>query len=164
MLTTTHLLSGIAIGTFFVSIDGNTHIESSIMFLSAGISILPDINMIWHNRVSTHHQSFTHYPFLVILFTIIISLVEFLVFKDIFYSMLISLNLILHLILDLFGLTIGIHLLWPFSNKEFSITKLHKELTNSNFKEKFRFIIRNNLLIYDLLVIIISFLIILRFY
>lgn len=140
MTTPTHILTGVALGTVLVVTNDNISpfsVFQVILLCVIFLNIL-DINVLWKKPLITHHEDITHYPIfsaLVSLIALIINLVLFpesmILFQIVFFSLLI------HLIQDTFGGSIGIHWLWPYSKKEYSFFKLHKYDPNQSLRERY---------------------------
>lgn len=92
------------------------------LVLSVGI----DSDVVFSRGINGHHKLLTHYP----LFWLAVSLGVFGlgVFADQAFIQSLALVIVVaawtHLALDLFGLTMGVHLLWPVSMSEYSLTPL----------------------------------------
>lgn len=123
MTTPTHIITGIAIGavaTQFTEVN-----QYLVISISAFLNVLPDLNLIWEKDILKHHDDITHYPVFLLITTTLFVILEKVFTGNIFWGALLILNLFIHLIMDTFGVRIGIHWLWPASKREFSFTKLH---------------------------------------
>ena len=125
-----HALVGASIG---VALSNITGVDSNLTVpLNIGLSLLPDINLIWR-KISDHHNDITHYPFL---WVVLATIVWYLEPATHIYSMSILLSGLFHLILDTFGMNVGVHWLAPFHSKEFSFTKIHQQPKQKSVKSK----------------------------
>jgi len=109
------------------------------LLLSVGI----DLDVLVTGGITGHHKQLTHYPF----FWLALSVVIFglgLFFKQRFIQSLAIVTFIAswtHMVLDLFGVTMGIHWLWPFSMKEFSVTPIQPNFVSE--QERWNFILKS---------------------
>lgn len=132
MTTASHVVTGLVVGAVF---SQNSSIDPlTLIFVSTTSNLLPDVNLFWIKSIREHHRSFTHYPFFWLIFLLALAVMEASMSNQIFWTFLISVNIFLHLIMDTVGLTIGVHWLWPFSNRELSITRL-EGVTYNNTSE-----------------------------
>ena len=137
MSTPTHLLGGYAILTLTQPLWGQGLPPANLnTFLLLGVlfSVLIDLDVLWApGFLKNHHQQFTHWPLTWISFAAVLTLV------GLFTPIPILLNLALvfliaacfHLFLDLFGITLGIPLLAPFTRREFALTRLAPSFTDN---------------------------------
>jgi hypothetical protein len=107
------------------------------------LSLAIDLDVLITRGITNHHKQLTHYPF----FWLVISAVIFLLgllFKQKILQAFAIVTLVsswTHLALDLVGVTMGIHALWPFSTKEFSITPLKTDFATE--KERIEYILKS---------------------
>lgn len=96
-------------------------------------SVAVDLDVVFSGGIAGHHKQLTHYP----LFWLVVSATLYLIgltLKSQFTQATAVVLLVsswTHLALDLVGVTMGIHLLWPFSMKEFSITPLKTDFISN---------------------------------
>lgn len=132
MTILTHTLTGLAIGKLVYTLTGGGAIvgnETTFIVLTAVASNLIDINSLWFWRkqpLFKHHINFMHWPILPVAFSIITAIVSLFIPIPAEAIALLAIWLV-HLFLDLFGIRSGVHLLMPFSRKEFSILRQVKE-------------------------------------
>jgi hypothetical protein len=142
-----HAFVGASVG---VILSNTTGVDPSLTVpLNIGLSLIPDINLLWR-KISNHHNDITHYPILWVTLTIVVFLLEG---NAHIYSLSILFSGIMHLILDTFGMTIGVHWLAPFHSKQFSFTKLHNQPKERNIRSKLNQFYRTNHLYYELITI-----------
>lgn len=150
----THTITGITIGTVLTQttgIDYHVTIPTSIFF-----SILPDFNLAWR-KISEHHKDITHYPIFYILLTGIIFLVEYLLSIETYiFSLSLVISAFFHLLLDTFGVRLGVHWLAPFNYHEFSFTNLDKSTLKLSITEKLQSYYKSKNLFIEIVVILIN--------
>ncbi len=145
-----HALVGASIG---VALSNITGVDSNLTVpLNIGLSLLPDINLIWR-KISDHHNDITHYPFL---WVVLATIVWYLEPSPHIYSQSILISGLLHLILDTFGMTIGVHWLAPFHSKEFSFTQIHPQPENKSVKSKINQFHKSKHIYIELVTVLIS--------
>lgn len=158
MTTASHIATGFVIGITYTKLTNNVIDDSTLILISLLSSILPDINVIWHKPLLKHHQSFTHYP--IFWFILLLPITIYNTFISIVPNEIIHiviLNIITHHVLDTFALRSGIHWLYPFSSKEFSITKIMKiDKKKISFKESLKLANKNKLIWIELSILIIT--------
>ncbi|HRN71208.1 MAG TPA: metal-dependent hydrolase [Candidatus Woesebacteria bacterium] len=143
-----HALVGASIG---VALSNTTGVDTSLTVpLNIGLSLLPDINLLWR-KISDHHNDFTHYP---LLWVILATIVWYLEPSPHIYSLSILLSGLFHLILDTFGMTIGVHWLAPFNSKEFSFTKIHAQPEQKSMMSKISQFHKTRHLYYEMIIIL----------
>lgn len=92
------------------------------LVLSVGI----DLDIVISGGILGHHQQLTHYPF----FWVTLSSILFVISRGVASTFILALSkvallaAIMHLVLDLFGITMGVWLFWPFEMGEYSLTTL----------------------------------------
>lgn len=121
------------------------------------LSLAIDLDVWLAGGITDHHLQITHFPF----FWLLLSLIIFLFGKALDQPVIRSLSLVTliaswtHLLLDLVGITMGIHLFAPFSLQEFSLTPLKTEFSSE--KERVIYIFQSPIMwIGDGIVILIS--------
>ena len=100
----------------------------SLLLLGALLSILIDLDVLWSpGGLANHHQQFTHWSLTWIVLTIITIILGFIAKKPLLIKLapIFLLITLLHLALDLFGITIGVPLLAPITRQEFNFIPLH---------------------------------------
>ena len=137
MTTITHITAGLVIAKYTNLYLPHSYSPELIYGASVVCSLLPDINVLWHKKLITHHNDFTHYP----IFWLCTSLGIFLINR--FWGLLILLNTLVHLTLDTFGWRIGVRWLMPFKNKEYSFTKLIADKSDLTVQKIFQHL-KNN--------------------
>jgi len=154
-----HTFSGIAVGAITSQITGVDHhitIPVCIVF-----SITPDINILWR-KITEHHRDFTHYPVFWLLTAIVVFLAEYFLGSSSFiFTLSLLASTIVHLLLDTFGISLGVHWLAPFSYREFSFTNLDKSGLDRTPKEKAISFFKSGHFLYELGTILIAVLVIL---
>ncbi len=143
-----HTFSGIAVGTITSQITGIDHritIPVCIMF-----SITPDLSILWR-KITEHHRDFTHYPFFWLVMVIAVFITEYFLQSTTFvFTLSLLMSSATHLILDTFGIGLGVHWLAPFSYREFSFTNLDKPGLNRTSKEKAVSFFKSRHILYEL--------------
>ncbi|KKT73113.1 MAG: hypothetical protein UX31_C0003G0055 [Candidatus Nomurabacteria bacterium GW2011_GWA1_46_11] len=137
MTTVTHLTSGLVIAKVVNSFFSQPLQPEHVIVISAAFALLPDVNLLWHRKLKSHHDDFTHYP------AAWIAISGILFIASSFLGLLLFVNTMLHLILDTFGFTIGVKLLAPFNKREYSFTNLERDKADWSLKEKCRFLLKN---------------------
>src|SRR5690606_1839520 len=103
---------------------------------TVAFSVLPDFNLLWKD-ISEHHNDFTHYPsFWLAIIAVAFVLEYFLQPSTYIVSLSLFLSITTHLILDTFGIRLGVHWLAPFNYSEFSFTGIDKTSAKLSEKEK----------------------------
>lgn len=149
-----HALVGASIG---VALSNITGVDAKLTVpLNIGLSLLPDVNLLW-KKISDHHNDFTHYP---LLWVILATIVWYLEPATHIYSISVLLSGLFHLILDTFGMTIGVHWFAPFHSKEFSFTKIHEQPKQKSMKSKIDQFHKTKHLYYELIIMLTSTLVI----
>lgn len=144
----THAIVGAAVGLVVSDLTG---VEAVVAVpLNVGLSLLPDINLFWR-KISDHHNDVTHYPSFWVIMATLIWYVES---ETRLYSISVLLSGLIHLILDTFGMTIGVHWLAPFHLKEFSFTKIHSQPEQKSIKSKISQFHRTRHLYYEVIIIL----------
>lgn len=133
MMTPAHLFGGyLALRTTkkWWQHDITSLLEKRSLWLTGLVlSIAIDLDVLLVGGITGHHRLLTHYP----LFWLVVSLSTYLYGKSTGHSYTMALAKVIlvtswtHLALDLVGVTMGIHLFWPFSMHEFSVTPLHTQ-------------------------------------
>lgn len=124
MTNPSHLVAGLVIGKAVNSLAPATYLSIEQVYLvSATFSQIPDLNLLWRNS-REHHKDFTHYPFFWVFLVLVIFLCEYFLSSSYILSLLLFLNLALHILMDSFGWRVGMYWFAPFNYKEFSFTKL----------------------------------------
>lgn len=156
MQSITHLATGLALGKIIYQTTPDP-LDTKllpILGVSTVLSILPDINLFWHKKIKTHHNSLTHYPLTWIGLTIFVAAIEFfLQSQNFILTKLIFFNSLLHLFLDTFGFTIGVKWFWPISQKEYSFTKLHKDKINISLSGRVKHFFNSPFFIIEILIV-----------
>lgn len=144
----THAVTGAAVGVVLsetTGVDYTIAVPASIAF-----SLFPDINLLWRG-ISDHHRDFTHYPVFLITVTVLVFLFEYFLGSA---SYILSLSLLfssmLHLVLDTFGVSLGVHWLAPFNYREFSFTPLDKSSSHIPHTEKALLFYKSGQFLYEL--------------
>ena len=135
MSTPTHILTGLFLGLSTVNIFETPINSLIVVIISILFAQLPDINVLWHSSLKSHHDDFTHYPLFWLLVIPIIAFIETQILSSTYFSSLLVVNIFLHLIADTFGYYIAVKWLWPFSQKHFSFTPLRDEVMPGSFGE-----------------------------
>lgn len=138
MSTPTHLIGGYAILTFTQPWWADGLPAGTIhwlMIVGLLLSALIDLDTLWSPEgIHNHHQEFTHWPLTWITLAAITAGLSY-VFPNlslINLSLVILVATLFHLFLDLFGITLGIPLLAPFTRREFALTRLHPPFTTNS--------------------------------
>ena len=109
------------------------------LLLSIGI----DLDVLITAGIKNHHTLLTHYPaFWIIISTTIYSIGNLFgrpFIKSI--AIVVVIATLTHLALDIVGVTMGIHLFWPFSMKEISITPLKTDFNSE--QERWNYILQS---------------------
>ncbi|MCA9380179.1 metal-dependent hydrolase [Candidatus Dojkabacteria bacterium] len=152
-----HAFVGASAGVILSNVTG---VDPSLTVpLNIGISLLPDINLLWR-KISDHHDDITHYPIVWIILSIVASVLEG---NTHIYSLSILFSGIMHLILDTFGMTIGVHWFAPFNSKQFSFTKIHPQTASGDLKAKILQFLRTGQAYYEFVTILSSIFLVLIF-
>jgi hypothetical protein len=115
MLLPTHL--AVAIGTTTIlKYFGIEHSGFTTALIT--MTLLPDLDVLWTHGIRHHHETVFHMP----IFWVVASLGAIAISPWVGYGMLIG--SMQHMILDTFGYAMGLRWMAPFSNEEFSFTKL----------------------------------------
>ncbi len=147
-----HSVAGLAVGELVSKTINHSSNHFLILGISLLFSLLPDANILWQN-FKNHHKDFTHYPLFWLIFVLVLMVIEKIFFYNTIISLLIFLNLVMHFFLDSFGFRNGVCLLYPFSKKEYSLTKiqLYQKLSR---KELFDLYIHNGNLFLEAYVVV----------
>lgn len=94
---------------------------------------LPDLNMLWCQDFGIHHNDIFHYPafWLAVYLLLMRSRLVAGSRRNRLLLDLMGIQLLAHLVMDMFGIRIGIHPFWPLSRTEVSITPLAKGVSQS---------------------------------
>lgn len=130
MTTATHIMMGVTLGSVLATINSTNPVLSGkeIILLTTVISVLPDANIIANRKLTTHHSDYSHYPITALVISVVVFVVELFFGASFVFTQIIFFALALHYLMDTFGHTIGVHWLYPFDKREFSFTKLRREL------------------------------------
>lgn len=154
-----HILTGVAVGVVIsetTGTDPRITVPACIVF-----SIAPDSNLFW-KKITEHHRDFTHYPIFWLLTAVVVFLAEyFLGLSSFIFTLSLLASTIVHLLLDTFGISLGVHWLAPFSYREFSFTDLDKSGLDRTPKEKAVSFFKSGHFLYELGTIAIAILIVL---
>ncbi len=147
-----HITSAIAISQAFIPIINENSIVNMVIITI--FAIWPDINLLWHRDLKTHHFDWTHYPIFPITILVFLILAQMILRVNLHIGMLFSISWIWHIFLDTFGIQNGVRWFWPISDKEFSFTKLTK-FTKQKFKlsEEIKYAFKNGEAIVEILII-----------
>jgi hypothetical protein len=140
MTTVSHTFVGAAIGSVIASANPEFDLlqRSTLILLCVFLSNFPDINLLWHRSLKTHHRDVTHFPIFTLAVTAIVFLMELSMLPagGYIFTKCVFLSLSAHLLMDTFGNTVGVHWLYPFSMREFSFTSLRKEVLDESLKKR----------------------------
>lgn len=154
-----HILTGAAVGVVVsetTGTDPQIAVPACIVF-----SIAPDLNLFWR-KITEHHRDFTHYPVFWLLTAVVVFLAEyFLGLPSFIFTLSLLASTIVHLLLDTFGISLGVHWLAPFSYREFSFTNLDKSGLDRTPKEKAISFFKSGHFLYELGTIVIAILVVL---
>lgn len=154
-----HTFSGIAVGAITSQITGVDHYITIPVCIA--FSIAPDINIFWR-KITEHHRDFTHYPFFWLIMVLAVFIIEYFLQSTTFvFTLSLFMSSAVHLILDTFGIGLGVHWMAPFSHREFSFTSLDKSKLEKTNKEKLRTFYKSGYILYELGVISIAILVVL---
>ena len=130
MMTPAHLFGGYvalrATHSYWSNSALSKRQEVQLLFFGLLLSVAIDLDTLVTKGIDGHHKLLTHYP----LFWLMASVFLFYAGKFLRKPFIRSLAVVTlitswtHIALDLVGITMGVHLLSPFSMKEFSITPL----------------------------------------
>lgn len=158
MTFVSHALSGVAVGVVLSEVTG-VGLETTIP-LSTAFSVLPDINLLWR-KISDHHRDFTHYPsFWLVILVLSFALEYFLQSSSFIVSLSLIISVTTHLILDTFGIRLGVHWLAPFNYREFSFLGIDRTSRHLSEKEKALQFFRSKHVLYETVVIFSSLLLV----
>ena len=152
MIIITHAITGAAIGALVNELISNPFEVQLIVLVSVFFALLPDINVLWKD-LAGHHEDITHYPIFWVVLSLVLLSIESIFFTGYLFSLLLFVNTSLHMFLDLFGFRNGMHVLYPFSNKEYSITKIPTKDTLTVL-EYIVLYTKNGNMIYELAIIV----------
>lgn len=168
MTTPTHFISGLAAMTLTQPFWGTGLTPKTtrrLIITGALFSILIDLDVLWApGFLSNHHQQFTHWPLTWILVSLVTFILGYLSRKSLLIRLapVFLLIALLHLTLDMFGITIGIPLLAPLTRQEFNFIPLHSPFNLNS--DRLSFVLANPWIIgRELIVWLISLMIILKF-
>lgn len=102
--------------------------------IGLGLSVLIDLDVLWSPQgVTSHHKELPHLPLFWVGIIAVIWLIGYWQQSEPIRSLsvVVGVAALTHIALDLYGLTIGVHLLWPFSMQEFSLTPLRKDIMSN---------------------------------
>lgn len=154
-----HALSGAAVGivlTETTGVDYKISVPACVAF-----SLLPDLNLAW-KKISDHHRDFTHYPIFWLMVAAVVFLLEYFTGSATFiFTLSLLASTFVHLLLDTFGITLGVHWLAPFSYREFSFTNLDKSGLNRSHKQKAVSFYKSRHILYELGTISLAILVVL---
>jgi len=131
------LLPGHLLVSYFFVDHVSRKIKKRKLFIITTLifSILPDIDILFVGGIARHHQTLTHAPLFWILVFILFNLLALALnsafIKTISFGILIG--AISHMILDTFGMSIGLSWLAPFSWKDYSFLPLNFEYAGNNW-------------------------------
>lgn len=137
MIILTHITSALVIAKFVDIYVPHPYSQELLYGVSVACSLVPDVNVLWHKKMKTHHDDFTHYP---IFWTSVGLLSSFI---SPFFGFLLLSNTLFHLLLDTFGYTIGVKWFMPFSGKEYSFTILNKDKIDHSYMERVYYFIQH---------------------
>jgi len=105
------------------------------------LSMAIDLDVLFVGGITGHHEQLTHYPFFWLFLSVVVYILGRLAKNELFKSVAIVTFIAswTHMALDLFGVTMGVYWLWPFSMKEFSITPLRSEFASE--QERWRYLL-----------------------
>lgn len=136
MTNITHTLVGATIGGLIINFNPDlSPLATQAVFVGSIISAnLPDINVIWQHDLRKHHNDITHYPIPMLGTALLVMSIEFLLSGTTIIGQILFFNLLAHFTMDSFGHAVGMFPLMPFSQKEFSISKLRRDKFTGSFK------------------------------
>jgi membrane-bound metal-dependent hydrolase YbcI (DUF457 family) len=165
MTSAAHTVTGIAIAhvlsksSLFVGFD-----PKNLMLASIILSNAPDINLVWKKSFIKHHEDITHYPLFGLAVFLGLYFVEAITFRlNYALSTLFLLTYLMHVFMDTFGHTVGIHWLYPFSKKEYSFTRLRKDIQEKDVMSRFLDVFKGKVFVAELATIVTSLTVILKF-
>lgn len=158
MLSPTHLAAGYVVVSRIVNTEKiatahTTRNRTILLIWGLVLSVGMDLDF---TNIADHHRTLMHYP----LFWLTLCGLLFIggrVLRNDFLASFASITFItamLHLILDTFGVTLGIYWLYPFSDREFSFLTLHPPIPD--FGEWLRFYIRQPIMLVEILIVAIG--------
>lgn len=150
MTTAAHIAIGLVIAKTFNNYTPSQYDSGFVYTSSVFFSVLPDLNILWHRNISTHHKDFFHYPLLWLLIGLITILINQ------FLGLLFTINLVVHFLMDTLGWTTGIYWLMPWNNNEFSFAPLQKERVNYSLKQRITTYIKQGRFLIELAVIVLA--------
>lgn len=149
-----HALSGAAVGVVVseaTGADPRITVPACVVF-----SIAPDLNLFW-KKISDHHRDFTHYPIFWLVVAAVVFVAEYFLGSSSFiFTLSLLASTMVHLLLDTFGIALGVHWLAPFSYREFSFTNLDKSGLDRTNKEKAVSFYKSGHILYELGTILIA--------
>ena len=155
MFPFSHILAGYTVILFLTELN-LLEITTLSLVLTAFLSILPDIDILWKKNIGDHHKTLSHAP----LFWLLVSAIIFTVNQEL--SILLFSLTYFHLITDyITGRTVGIAFLYPFDVSEYSLFELDSSTRNLKplkpekkvlFEHLSYYIENRKLLIFELLV------------
>jgi len=155
-----HALSGAVIGAVLTETTGANYTITALVCIV--FSLLPDLNLIW-KKISDHHRDFTHYPIFWLMVVAVVFLMEYFTGSTTFILTLsLFASTFVHLLLDTFGITLGVHWLAPFNYHEYSFTSLDKSGLDRSPKEKAVSFYKSKHILYELGIISFATLVVLE--
>jgi hypothetical protein len=131
MITISHFSAGILVGEFLVV---NNFIPSNLVLpvylISALSANAPDVDIVFSHKLYHHRlHSPLHYPvtWAIILFPILAWEYTFNLQTALFLTTITFINILIHFLMDTFGVNYGICWLAPFSKREFSFFRLRQK-------------------------------------
>jgi len=109
------------------------------LLLSIGI----DLDASFTGGIAGHHRQLTHFPAFWLVLSVLLLGVGIVLKKKLVQSLAIVILVAswTHMALDLVGVTMGIHWLWPFSMKEYSVTPIQTDFVSD--QERWIYIMRS---------------------
>lgn len=155
MLSPTHLAAGYLLLSNITKgekVHANLSNWSKNFLLIWGLAVSVGMDVDFTN-IANHHMTLMHYPlFWVVLCGVVFTLGKLLNNHFIVtFATYTFMAAILHLLLDTFGVTLGIYWLYPFSTVEFSFLPLYPRIPD--FSEWLNFYVRQPIIFLEILIV-----------
>lgn len=121
MFPFSHFLTGHLVGMVLVTL-GLVDVFNTNVALFGLISLLPDADAFWHEKIGIHHETLFHAPIFWIAVSALIAI------ESPGIAVIVSAMTLSHILTDFItGRTVGIAFLYPLNDKEYSLYPLNGE-------------------------------------
>lgn len=126
MFPFSHFFTGYIVGGLLVT-SGLVELSGLNIVLFGVMSLLPDIDALWHSEINQHHKTVFHAPLSWVILSCLLS------FYSLELALIMLFTALVHIFTDyLTGRTIGIAFFYPFKGEEYSLYPVQKETASLN--------------------------------